>query len=105
MALGILPNVQYPISDPVEIADGDIVVFLTDGILEAASLDDQPFGIDACIQTIHRHRDQPAMEIIRHLHSAVCRHTAKEHLDDDITLVIVKVGSVPQQARGQDGPG
>jgi PAS domain S-box-containing protein len=105
LALGILPDVQYPISDPVEIADGDIVVFLTDGILEAASLDEELFGIDACLETIHRHRDEPVAEIIEHLHSAVCRHAAKENLDDDITLVVVKVGPDPQQAGRQNGPG
>jgi sigma-B regulation protein RsbU (phosphoserine phosphatase) len=91
LALGILPDVQYPISNPVELADGDIIVFLTDGILEAVSVDNQPFGIDACLKTVHQHREEPAMDIIESLHSAVCRYAAREELDDDITMVIVKV--------------
>jgi PAS domain S-box-containing protein len=91
LPLGILPEAKYPLRAPVEIADGDIVIFLTDGILEAVSPDNRPFGIDACLKTVHQHRHQPAMDIIKYLYSATCQHVGKETLDDDITVVIVKV--------------
>ena len=42
--------------------------------------------------TVHEHREQAAADIINHLYAAVRRHVGKEKLDDDITVVIVKVG-------------
>ena len=91
LPLGILSNTQFPCSAPIQLHSGDVVVMLTDGILEAFSPDRVQFGIDRTVQLVREHRDQPAAQIIEALREAVDEYTERAELSDDLTLVVIKV--------------
>ena len=44
--LGVLPTYKYVSSKPLELDPGDLVVLLTDGIVEARTPDQTTFGVD-----------------------------------------------------------
>ena len=91
LPLGVVVDASFRQSVPTELHSGDVVVLLTDGILEALSPDDIQFGIDRTIQAVRDHRDQPAAQIIEALRKAVGDYTKRSALSDDLTLVVVKV--------------
>lgn len=72
------------------LAEGDLVLLLTDGIVEAASPAGQEFGEARVLELVRRERDKPAAEIIRILLDAVRRFVGPEPSGDDMTVVILK---------------
>jgi PAS domain S-box-containing protein len=91
LPLGIMPDTQFPCSVPIQFHSGDIVVMVTDGILEAFSPEHVQFGIERTVQLVREHREQPAARIIEALRKAVGDYTARSGLSDDLTLVVIKV--------------
>jgi PAS domain S-box-containing protein len=91
LPLGILPDTEFPQSAPTQLSSGDVVVVLTDGILEALSPERTQFGIDRTVQLVREHRKQPAAQIIEALREAVRKYTGRDELSDDLTLVVIKV--------------
>jgi sigma-B regulation protein RsbU (phosphoserine phosphatase) len=78
-------------AEPSVLEPGDIVVFLTDGIVEAISPADEPFGIDRALDLVRAHSDRPACDIVDTLYRAVCSFSGNRRQRDDITAVILKV--------------
>ncbi|MCH5376881.1 MAG: PAS domain S-box protein [Planctomycetes bacterium] len=89
--LGIKPDAQFCQSPPIPFQAGDIIVMLTDGILESISAEGAYFGLENTVRTIREHRGEPAARIIETLREAVRDFTGKDALTDDITLVVMKV--------------
>ncbi len=93
--LGLEPTAEFPTDGPLCLVDGDIVLLLTDGIDEALNADDQFFGLKRAFDVIRANRDRTAREIIDALYHAVCAFAPVRTHHDDITAVIIKVGSKP----------
>jgi serine phosphatase RsbU (regulator of sigma subunit) len=91
MPLAIFPDLEVDTGDTVPLADHDVVLFYTDGLVEAQPTDGSPFGVHRTVQVVRDNRQRCAAEIIEALHTAVCRHTGTQKLQDDLTLVVVKV--------------
>lgn len=89
--LGIVPEAQFPASDPIPLQPGDIVVLSTDGLFEATSCQHDQFGQDRVIQVVSRHRAETAARIIEALHEAVAEFSGAAHFSDDVTIVVIKV--------------
>ncbi len=89
--LGILPDAELCQSDPLRLQSGDVVVMLTDGILEAFSADDIQYGVDRTVQTVRNHRGESATQIIESLRKGVEGFAGRTHLSDDVTLIVIKV--------------
>jgi PAS domain S-box-containing protein len=89
--LAVVPNAEFTLGDPVTLDPGDIVLLLTDGVLEATSADDEFYGEERALVFVHNHRDKPAEEIA----AALCREAREFHVDpeqqDDVTAVVIKV--------------
>jgi sigma-B regulation protein RsbU (phosphoserine phosphatase) len=92
LPLAVLPNGDFPKAPPLTLAPGDTVVLLTDGILEARSAAEQPFGSLRAIDVVRTYRDRTAREIIDQLYRAVCEFTAPQRPWDDVTAMVIKVG-------------
>ena len=69
----------------------DIVLMLTDGVLETAREDRTPFGVERTLQTVHENRDKPAAQIVESLYRAVCEFAHQDCHVDDVTAVVMKV--------------
>jgi sigma-B regulation protein RsbU (phosphoserine phosphatase) len=89
--LGIVEDITFPEEGPIPLHHDDVVVMLTDGILEAESPQGIAFGMENTVSVIRQHRTQPAEEIIAALRESVCEHAGKTTFNDDITLVVAKV--------------
>ena len=70
---------------------GDIFVFCSDGILEAATADGDEFGLQRLEEVVGRVRRQPAKAIIDAVFDAAEAHRSGEPQADDMTAVVVKI--------------
>jgi serine phosphatase RsbU (regulator of sigma subunit) len=96
--LAIMPEADFPQGDPIRVDPGDLVLLLTDGVLEVSGPDDELFGMDRVLELVRKHRDEPAKDILERLCQAARDFSQGEHLLDDVTAVIVKAEPVAEAA-------
>jgi sigma-B regulation protein RsbU (phosphoserine phosphatase) len=90
LPLAVLPDGEFPQGDPVQLETGDIVVLLTDGVLEAMSPAQEFFGEERTLAIVRRNVDRTAEEIIFEIIRAVDKFRDNSRQDDDITAVVIK---------------
>ena len=91
LPLGVLDEAEFPEVGPIALDEGDVVLLLTDGIVEATGPGRDQFGFDRAIEVVRAHRDRPASEIVRALHEEVRRFAGDAGLIDDVTSLILRV--------------
>ena len=64
LPLGVDEATQVPTMPPILLRPGDVLLLLTDGLVEAVAADKQRFGVDRALEMIQEHRERPAAEII-----------------------------------------
>jgi sigma-B regulation protein RsbU (phosphoserine phosphatase) len=89
-ALGLMPGTEFPPPDTVTLEPGELVVILTDGILEAASADGTEFGPDRVLDAVRQTRTEPARAVVDALACAALRHGGDRPQSDDLTAVVLK---------------
>ncbi|MEO7145022.1 MAG: PP2C family protein-serine/threonine phosphatase, partial [Bryobacteraceae bacterium] len=90
MILGILPLSTYRES-ACRLEEGDVVVFYSDGVSEAAVPDsDDDFGEERLAALIAANRNRPAAEIVAEVMDAVSAFTAGNPAADDMTVVVLR---------------
>jgi CheY-like chemotaxis protein len=93
--LGVEPTESFPEPPPCPLAPGDLVLFVTDGVPDAATPDGPPFGMERALNVVRGCRNQCAQEIADTVCTAArdfCQGTPHR---DDITAVVVKVLVTP----------
>ncbi len=73
----------------VAIEPGDVLVWLSDGLIEAADDADEPFGYDRTLAALAGPAES-AMAVRNRLLAAVLAHTGDRAPDDDRTLVVMR---------------
>lgn len=89
--LGIRPDTRYAGDASVDLATGDIVLLLTDGIEETMAPDETLFGIERTLDVVRSHRDKPAREILEELYRTVREFSRHAPQIDDVTAILFKV--------------
>ena len=74
------------------IQPGDVVVWLSDGLIEATNAADEPFGYDSVAKALAGIAGESAMEVRNRLLAAVERHTGGQPLSDDRTMMVMRYG-------------
>ncbi|MBD3178288.1 MAG: SpoIIE family protein phosphatase [Candidatus Latescibacteria bacterium] len=69
---------------------GDVLVMLTDGILERRNYNNEMFGKEKVVEMVRERRDQPASKIVDDLFNELYSFGGGEKLGDDATLFIIK---------------
>lgn len=87
--LGPIPDATYD-RGFVRLSPGDVVVLYTDGVVEAENAAGKPFGVDRLIDTVRRHRRDPAKEIVQAVCDALAEFTGDTPRQDDRTVVVVR---------------
>ena len=82
---------------------GDIVVWLSDGLIEATNGEGEPFGYDAVSSVLAGTRGERAVAVRDRLLAAVERHAAGQPASDDQTLMVMRYGAVSADYRN-DAP-
>ena len=88
--LGMFSGRTFASSEEIQLEPGDILVLLTDGILEAERPDQTPFGAERTLDFIQAHRNDSAEQIIAGLYREVRSFSDGLPQADDITAVICK---------------
>jgi PAS domain S-box-containing protein len=91
--LGIAAELHggLPIGSEVTLSPGDLVLLVTDGILEAESPDGAFFGNNRILDVVRACRHEAAGTIVDRLHAAARAFTSNAPQRDDITAVVIKV--------------
>ncbi len=88
--LGLFPNQGYS-SVVIKLSTpGQILLMPTDGVMDAISAEEYPFGIEQTIDYVGAHRHESSQKIIEGLYKAVRAHEGHLPQLDDITAVIIK---------------
>ncbi len=91
LPFAIMPGTSFEADEPVELADGDLVLFYTDGLAEVHPRGQPLFGIARAVEIVRANRQRPAAEIVDALYRSACQYAGAEKPRDDITVVVVKV--------------
>ena len=91
----------------VNLTEGDAIVYLSDGIVEAQNADGDPFGFDQ-LEALLAQQNERSPSVIRDaILAAVARHSGSRPADDDRTVMVLRfdnlktapaVGDVPELA-------
>jgi serine phosphatase RsbU (regulator of sigma subunit) len=90
LPLAIEADTDYPTETLPSLEPGEIVVLLTDGIVEAHDPDENLFGRDRVLSLVKANRDRPAREILNALYAAVHEFCGAQGQFDDMTAIIIK---------------
>ncbi len=86
--LGLFPDRTFPTRD-YAFASGDLLVFYSDGFIEAANSEDELFGFDRFESVLRSHGESGAAGLRDAILGAVTEHTGGRPKDDDRTLMIL----------------
>ena len=89
--LGLLPDSKYS-STTVQLHSGDVLVLLSDGLIEATGTDDEEFGLGRIKEILSESSTHSAQEMVDQLMLTNQRFVAG-NLDqvDDRTVLVIKV--------------
>jgi len=90
-AIGLNREGTFPAVGVAQLAPGEIVLFLTDGVLESSSPAGEDFGVERLLQVVRDHAANSASQIVGAVTNAVRQFSAPAAQQDDITVVVVKV--------------
>lgn len=88
--LGILPELEIVAHTRSPVSEGDILLLVTDGIVETRNKEGEMLGESLMLSTVNEHHDKPAKEIVAQLFQATRDFAGTEPQHDDITAVVVK---------------
>ncbi|RKU09765.1 hypothetical protein C6503_20520 [Candidatus Poribacteria bacterium] len=90
LPLGSMKSVQYE-SVVFDLAEGDIFIFHSDGLIEALNADEEMYGTERLKALISRMPSEyTAEEVIQHIVEDVQRFVEEAEQYDDLTLVVIK---------------
>jgi sigma-B regulation protein RsbU (phosphoserine phosphatase) len=95
--LATMPTIDPREIGPIHLQEGQLVLLMTDGILEAESPTGEDFGLDRVLAVARERQHAPAAEILDALYRAVKGFTSRERPLDDITVIVVKRVAEPIQ--------
>ena len=88
--LGVLENGRLPCGPETPIDPGDVLLLVTDGILEAQAPDGTPFGLDRTIAILRQSPALSAADAVLRIQAEVRRFCVDRPPIDDTTLVVLK---------------
>jgi len=80
--------------EEITLAPGDIMVWYTDGLTEASDGDAKEFGTKRLLESVRMHSGGTAREICDQLWRDVAAFTQRNSLDDDLTMMVIKMKNV-----------
>ncbi|RYG45323.1 response regulator [bacterium] len=85
----------------IPIGRGDLFVFYSDGVTDATGDGADAFGTERLLSLVERHAADAPSQLLYRLREAIRSHVGNAPLEDDFTVVIVRVGpgSEPWEAR------
>jgi len=82
-------------------SDQDFFVFYSDGVTEARSPDQELYGTERLLKLVESYALASAEELIQAIKDSVVAFAQKDHFDDDVTLIVIKIGEPVSFAKAQ----
>ena len=95
--LGIFPGTDFQVGR-LFLQPNDMLVLYSDGITEAGERSEKEFGAARLEATVKQHCEKPLDEIREHILKAV-REWSGEEVEDDMTLLLIRVASPQKEAQ------
>ena len=93
--VGMSPEMDCSLEE-ITLAPGDIMVWYTDGLTDASNRDAKEFGTERLLESVRVHSGGSAREICDDLWRDVAAFTQRDSLDDDLTLMVIKMKNVTE---------
>lgn len=93
LPLGVRANLVTQTVE-VDLKEGDTIVYLSDGIVEAQDENGEPLGFEQLEQLLALHTEASPSAIRDEILDAVAKHSGPRPADDDRTVMIVKFDSL-----------
>jgi phosphoserine phosphatase RsbU/P len=93
--LGVLPDADYPVGPPVTLEPGELVLLVTDGLLDTYAPDNTPFGSERALAIARLYRHDPAAQIVANLYGAVRAFAQGSPQQDDVSALVIKRQALP----------
>ena len=91
LVVGVLERTTYDKS-VIDLEPGDTVLLYSDGVTDAMSEHDQRFGRAQLEEALREIGTMPATQGIQHLLGKLREHRGERDANDDVTIVLVRVG-------------
>jgi sigma-B regulation protein RsbU (phosphoserine phosphatase) len=88
--LGLFPNASYE-ELTVATEPGDVVIFISDGILDAENAEGEMYGHERLASLLCNRRELPVQEIADAILADVSRFQGEQERFDDETIIVLKV--------------
>lgn len=88
--IGVREDEVFPLSRPIALDRGDILLIASDGVFETRRADKEFFGLNRAVAVVNQCRSHPPAEIVDRIYQAARKFAGDSQMDDDITVVIVK---------------
>ena len=90
LPLGSMKSVQYE-SIAFDLVEGDVLIFHSDGLIEALNSDEEMYGTECLIELASQIPNEcTAEEVIQHIVEDVNKFVEEAEQYDDLTLVVIK---------------
>jgi serine phosphatase RsbU (regulator of sigma subunit) len=90
MPVGVSPELDCTVEE-IALEPDDILVWYTDGLTEASNAEAEEFGTGRMLKVVRENSTGTAREICDQLYRAVAEFTRRDSLDDDLTVMVIKV--------------
>lgn len=90
--LGIVPDCRYEHTQ-LSLPEGSVVVFYTDGGVEAMNAAQELYGFDRFLASVEANRDLEVPALLEKLFEDIGRFVGGTEQHDDITIIVARVGS------------
>lgn len=89
--LGFMVDYHFQTSPARQLSAGNVVVFVTDGIIEARNQKQQDFGIERTLAIVRKYQKSQSRRVINRLDQAVRSFTENHPREDDMTAIVCRV--------------
>jgi len=93
MPIGLHPVSEFPEAISLVLEPGDLVLLLTDGVLDALVREGDVSDSSRALELVRANLDQPASNIVEVLCRTACDSVPQGTQQDDITATVIKVNS------------
>lgn len=92
VALGVETDIRYREYRKKNLHEGQIIAIGTDGVWEACNRDGEMFGRQRYKEVIRKNAEKSAEQILNAVYDELNLFTVGKRPEDDVTLVVIKVG-------------
>ena len=94
MPLAVLQDNEFPAVAIAALEPGELLMLITDGMVEAHGPNDKLFGKDRLLDVVRSHQDRTARTIVDSLYGAVRTYCGDQSQLDDMTVIIIKAAQL-----------